>query len=361
MSNTWKQNWPETKQHFLDWWNQEGLIIASWGAPRAEGVHAIVEDAEPAPSIKERYTTPERRARRARFHLARCAFSLDTLPVADTDMGPGSLATFLGSEPGFSPETVWFHPCIDSDAPPEDHPPLRFDPNNPWWRLTEETVKQNAALAQGNYFVGFPDLVENIDILASLRGTQPLMHDFIERPEWVIQKVQEINQAWFEAYSRIYDIIKAEDGSSVWGAFRVWGPGKAAKLQCDASALFSPAMFEQFVVPALTEQCEWLGHSMFHVDGPECLNKVDALLAIDALDALEWTPGPQVPQGGSPEWYPLYRRILEAGKSVQALGVMPSEIIPLLDAAGGKGMYILTAFPNEREAEDMAKQVEPYR
>lgn len=361
MNNTWKQNWPETRQHFMDWWNHEGLLLGSWGAPRAAGPHESVLDPGPAPSITERYTTPERRARRARFHLARCSYGADTLPVADTDMGPGSLATFLGSEPGFSKETVWFHPCIDSGTPPERHPPLRFDPDNPWWRLTEETLKQNAALAKDRYFVGCPDLVENIDILASLRGTEPLLHDFLERPEWVIEKIQEINHVWFEAYSRIYDIIKSDDGAFVYGAFRLWGPGKTAKLQCDASAMFSPAMFEQFVVPALTEQCEWLGHSMFHVDGPECLDKVDALLSIDALDAIEWTPGPQVPQGGSPEWYSLYRRILDAGKSVQALMVMPGEILPLLDAVGGKGMYILTFFTSEREAEELAKQVEPYR
>ena len=43
-------------------------------------------------------------------------------------------------------------------------------------------------------------------------------------------------------------------GGVVFGAFRIWGPGKTAKVQCDASAMFSPAMFEQFVVPALTEE-----------------------------------------------------------------------------------------------------------
>ncbi len=361
MNDSWKPNWPETRQHFIDWWNREGLLLGGWGGLRSEGAHESVKDPGPAVSIAEKYTNPERRARRADHYLARCAFYADTLPVADTHMGPGSLATFLGSEPGFTNETVWFHPCIDSDIPPERHPPLRFDVDNPWWRLTEETVKQCAALANDRYLVGFPDLVENIDILASLRGSEPLLLDFIERPEWVIEKVQEINDVWFEAYSRIYDIVKSPDGASVWGAFRVWGPGKTAKVQCDASAMFSPAMFEQFVVPALTEQCEWLDNSMFHVDGPECLDKVDALLAIDALDAIEWTPGPQAPQGGSPEWYSLYRRILEAGKSVQALGVMPGEVLPLLDAVGGKGMYILTQFATEREAEELAKQVEPYR
>jgi 5-methyltetrahydrofolate--homocysteine methyltransferase len=75
--------------------------------------------------------------------------------------------------------------------------------------------------------------------------------DMLERPDWIVEKVWEVNQVFFEVYSRIYDIIKLADGSSVFGAFRLWGPGKVAKVQCDTSAMFSPAMFEKFVLPAL--------------------------------------------------------------------------------------------------------------
>jgi hypothetical protein len=59
--------------------------------------------------------------------------------------------------------------------------------------------------------------------------------------------------------------------------------------------------------------------------------------------------------------YPLYRRILDAGKSVQVVGVEPDEIVPLLDAIGGKGVYIITGFRDRKEAESMLEQVEPYR
>jgi hypothetical protein len=84
-------------------------------------------------------------------------------------------------------------------------------------------------------------------------------------------------------------------------------------------------------------------------------------LEIEALDAIEWTPDPQVPSGGDPEWYPMYRRILDAGKSVQAVGVEVDEVEPLLDAVGGKGMYVHTAVSNETEVERLLRIVEPYR
>lgn len=90
-------------------------------------------------------------------------------------------------------------------------------------------------------------------------------------------QVDEITAVWFEAYQRIYDIIRLDDGSSTFGAFRLWGPGRTAKLQCDASAMFSPAMFRRFVAPSLTKQCEWLDHSLYHLDGTQALVQPDTL------------------------------------------------------------------------------------
>jgi hypothetical protein len=139
------------------------------------------------------------------------------------------------------------------------------------------------------------------------------------------------------------------------------GPGSLALL-LGSEPGFSPDMFKRFVVPALAAQCEWLDFSMFHLDGHQCLCHLDHLLAIEPLDAIEWTADPKVPGGGSPEWYPLYRRILAAGKSVQTIGVKLDEVIPLLDAVGGNGMYISVNSNNDRAAfERVAARVEQYR
>ena len=108
---------------------------------------------------------------------------------------------------------------------------MRFDPESHWWQITEELLRACVELADGKYFVGCPDLVENIDIVASLRRPQRLLMDMMDRPDWVIEKVWEVNDAWFTTYDRIYDIIKQEDGSACWDAFRLWGPGKTDKVQ----------------------------------------------------------------------------------------------------------------------------------
>lgn len=357
----WKPNWNETKQRFANWWNRKGLVIGRWGAPE---VGRAVHEQVPAPVIpdtwEERYCNAEFRAAENHYHLSRSIFPMDVLPLANVDLGPGSLALFLGATPGFTQSTVWYYPCIEEELEPEKLPPLRFDANHPWWRVTEDILRHSVKLARDKYLVGCPDLIENMDILASLRGPQTLCMDMIERPEWIEQKIWEINDAWFAAYQRVYDIIKLEDGSSAFGAFCLWGPGKTAKVQCDHSAMISPEMYRQFVVPSLTAQCQWLDHSSYHLDGTQAMGHLDALLEIAPLDAIEWTPQAGIEGGGNKRWHELYRRILAAGKSVQVINVQLDEVVPLLDAIGTNGVYMVARIKDEFEADLLSKRVEGY-
>ena len=129
----------------------------------------------------------------------------------------------------------------------------------------------------------------------------------------------------------------------------------------DSAAMFSPAMFQRFVVPALREQCRYLDYSMYHLDGNEQFGHLDALLEIEELDAIEWTPNANLPLGGDPQWYDLYRRILAAGKSLQVYFAWPREIVPLLDAIGGDGVYVLGMFRDEAEVEKVLEGIEQFR
>jgi hypothetical protein len=357
----WKPNWEQAKKHYADWWEHRGLVLDAWSGPPAIPPHEDCADPGPAPNVEAHYTDAGWRARSAHYRLSRCVYPADVLPQAGVDIGPGSLALILGSKPGLRYDTVWYWPIWEGVEEPEKLPPIRFNPDSPWWHAHESALKECVRLGNGKYFTGCPDLIENADTLASLRGMLPMLEDMIIRPDWVSEKIAEINRAWFETYDRVYDIIKLPDGGSCSSAFHIWGPGKTAKLQCDCSAMFSPAMFKRFVVPALSEQCEWLDYSLFHLDGEHCIQHLDLLLGIEALDAIEWTPNPKVPPGGDPYWYGMYNKILRAGKSVQAIGVNPDQVQPLLDAVGGKGMFIIANTNTMDEIERLMKVVEPYR
>ena len=91
------------------------------------------------------------------------------------------------------------------------------------------------------------------------------------------------------------------------------------------------------------------------------MHHLDALLEIEELNAIQWTPGVGEPQGGSPKWYDLYNKILAAGKSIMACWVTLDELKPLLDNIGGEGVHLEMDFHNEREVEKAMRIVEEYQ
>jgi len=348
MKNTfWKDNWAETREHYEQWWRHEGIVLGRWGTglPSGGSPHAEVAPPEPPGTAEQRHTDPEFVARNIRSEMARKVWPADILPVCWPDIGTVSLAPYLGAIPQYTDTNIWYEPCITD---PESHPPLAFDPLHPYCRMLESVVRTTVEQSRGNYLVGMPAIVPNLDVLAELRGTGELMTDLMDRPQWVHEKLREIETAYRQAFDRMYNLIKLDDDSMAFGYFMLWGPGRTGLLQCDTAAMISPDMFKEFVVPYLEQSCEFLDYSMFHLDGHQCLGHLDHLLAIDGLDAIEWTPDPQVPTGGSPRWYEMYRKIIAAGKSVWVAAIEINEIAPLLAAVGDKGLYLMTVKRGDR-------------
>jgi len=359
MGDIWKDNWDETKQHFTDWWKRKGMVMTtSMWQSKFERAKPWQEIPDPGPAAsREAYIMDiDHIPLRERYNLSRYEYPLDNFPRTCASLGPGSIGTFLGAEPQVAPDTVWYKPCIEE---PDSYPPLKFDPENKWWKFTEELTKRLVASADGNFLVGFPDLIENLDVVAALRDTQKVMFDLIERPTWVKDRIVEVNEVFFSAFDRLYALTKGEDGSSVFDPFEIWAPGKVAKVQCDACAMISPEMFDEFVFPSLKKQCEWLDYSMFHLDGTQCIIHLDSLLKIDALDAIEWTPQAGKPTGSDPMWWDMYKKILDGGKSLQIIGAMKREVPEMVKALGTtKGLYIEMADLGSRtEAEEFRNSI----
>ncbi len=59
--------------------------------------------------------------------------------------------------------------------------------------------------------------------------------------------------------------------------------------------------------------------------------------------------------------FDMYKRILDAGKSVQIVGARRDDVLPLLDAIGGKGVYVVTGFSSAKEAEALMAKAEQNR
>ncbi len=353
--NTWKQNLEETKKHYINWWNHKGIVLNMWEHFQ-EGVkpHADIHAPKPYRDLNQRWFDPEWRAEYLDWYVAHSSLMADMLPVANTQLGPGSLAAILGGVFEGGEDTIWIHPD------PNYTDDIKFDPQHPNWLLHKELLKACKAKAQGHYYVGMPDLMEGMDVLAAIKGTDKVLLDTVMQPEVLEHQMQQINDIYFKVFDELYDIIR-EDDEMAFCYFSSWAPGKMSKLQSDISTMISVDDYRRFVQPFIREQCQKIDYTLYHLDGVGAMHHLDALLEIKELNAIQWTPGVGEPQGGSPKWYDLYKKILAGGKSIMACWVTLDELRPLLDNIGGDGVHLEMDFHNEREVEQAMRIIEEYQ
>ena len=353
--NTWKKNLEETKQRYINWWNHKGIILNMWEHFQ-EGVkpHADIP-MPPAPKdLNQKWFDPQWRADYLDWYVSHSSLMADMLPVANTQLGPGSLAAILGGVFEGGEDTIWIHPD------PNYTDDIVFNPNHPNYLLHKELLKACKQKAQGHYYVGMPDLMEGLDVLAAIKGTDKVLLDTVMQPEVLEHQMQQINDIYFKVFDELYDIIREGD-EMAFCYFSSWAPGKMSKLQSDISTMISVDDYRRFVQPFIREQCQKIDYTLYHLDGVGAMHHLDALLEIKELNAIQWTPGVGEPQGGSSKWYDLYKKILASGKSIMACWVTLDELRPLLDNIGGDGVHLEMDFHNEREVEQALRIIEEYQ
>lgn len=355
MMNTWKPNLEETKKRYVDWWNHKGIILNMWEHFQ-DGVtpHADIPAPKAYRDLNQRWFDPEWRADYLDWYVAHSSLMADMLPVANTQLGPGSLAAILGGVFEGGEDTIWIHPD------PNYSDDIVFNPNHPNYVLHKELLKACKRKAQGHYYVGMPDLMEGLDVLAAIKGTDKVLLDTVMQPEVLEHQMQQINDIYFQVFDELYEIIREGD-EMAFCYFSSWAPGKMSKLQSDISTMISVDDYRRFVQPFIREQCQKINYTLYHLDGVGAMHHLDALLEIEELNAIQWTPGVGEPQGGSPKWYDLYNKILAGGKSIMACWVTLDELKPLLDHIGGEGVHLEMDFHHEWEVEQAMRIVEEYQ
>jgi len=301
------------KSNFTSWWNNEDI-----GRPivKVIGIDGEPRWPESLPSdLQKLHIDADFRNKLYQTNAANKTYFGESFPFMDSNMGPGSMAGYLGSNPIFETDTVWYKELAHTSL--DELGILVFNPENKWWKEHLSQIKKLTALTKDTpFWTTIPDILENIDILSLLRSPQELCYDMIDEPELVAEYIRQVDDIYFNYYDAMYDIVKDESGACSYTAFSIWAPSTCAKIQCDFSALMSPTQYREFIVNSLTKQTKKIDYTLYHLDGPDAIRHIDAIMGIEKLNALQWTPGVAEADGGDEKWYPLYDKVKEAGKSL---------------------------------------------
>jgi hypothetical protein len=133
--------------------------------------------------------------------------------------------------------------------------------------------------------------------------------------------------------------------------YQLWAPGPIIRMQEDASGLYSPALYRQFLQPLDRYLAGRYAYSFIHLHSTSMFI-LDAFLEIEELKCFEINNdaiGPPLA-----EMLPYFQMVQKAGRSLLIRGSLTSDDARLLiDGLDPRGLYLLIVVKDRREAEGL--------
>jgi hypothetical protein len=297
-------------------------------------------------SIRERWLDGEYVLDCVAARMEAGIFPAESFPAFLPNLGPDVCATCYGATLEFAEGTSWSSPCVDDIR---DVPNLQPNLQTPCWewirRMTDLSIRRGA----GRWITSLADLHTNGDLLAALRGPQNLATDFADDFEAVQAACRHVTPHAAVFYDDLCAPIAAAGmPTSTWGI--VLSRGRCYYANCDFICMISPRMFAETILPAIEWEIARLDRSIFHLDGPGALVHLDALLALERLDAVQWVYG----AGAEPaaRWIDVYRRCLDAGKAVEVHCQDMADARAIMEQLPPEGVWLHVGGGHSRQEAD---------
>lgn len=312
----------------------------------------ITGDPFPPPeSVEQQWLDIDYRLAAASHHFERTYFGGEAVPYIFINLGPGVLAAFLTGRLCLDPRTVWFPKVVDRL---EEILSLKLDEENRYWRFVQDFTKASLEAGKDRWYTSITDIGGVSDVAASLRGNAAFLIDTVAEPETVKRVIDYLADLWLKVYDRLDAMTSAgQDGSTSW--MLGYAPSRQYPLQCDLAAMLSPQAFVEFIVPELSKVAARLDLPMYHLDGPDAVKHVDALLDMPEIRVIQWVPGAGAPH--AVEWLDMLRRIQDGGKALFVYAHNPEEVETLARELRPEGLMINTSADREETARDMLKSL----
>jgi hypothetical protein len=258
-------------------------------------------------------------------------------------------------EMDFSETTSWGIPNLQDWR---DADKIRFSEDNFYWRKLMEFTDAFLAVGKERFHTGLTDFHPGADALAAFRDPLHLNMDLFDHPEEVKALRARVDSDYFRIFDQCYRKLAVENRQAVTS----WAGVVSSKLwyvpSNDFSCMISPDMFREFFLDGLAEECRFYTNSLYHLDGPDALRHLDALLEIPELNAIQWVYG--AGNGRATDWLDVYRKCQKAGKGVQ-LFPQADEVDTIIGSLRPEGAWCcIHGIRNRAEAEAILRKFEKW-
>jgi hypothetical protein len=357
MELLYKPDWEKTKERMTAWWAHEDFGRCAISIMAEKSGVKYEEPPKTPEKVEDRWLDLDYLNTVHVYRMKRTFYGGEAIPVWNTGDGWIQIAGYVGCPIELKEETGWVEPIIDKgELTDNDYHNIKINPDNKWWKFADKIHQFAAEKAKDKSIPCIQAIGGCADTLASIRGTQNLLFDVIECPEYVRDFEVYLMKQWIEVYEKFYNIInESAEGSTTWPSVNVWSPGRYYLPMCDFSYMISPKMFTDIFLPSIEMQINYLDHSLYHLDGVGAFAHIDVLCELPKLDAIQILPGTGKPS--ALHYMDVLKKVQRAKKNLQ-IYLEPEEVEIALENLSSKGLFITTKCKTEEDARDILKKVE---
>jgi hypothetical protein len=217
---------------------------------------------------------------------------------------------------------------------------VRLDRANPWFEKYVQFIQVLVDRSGGRFPVSHGTLVGPSDLLAALRGSGQSILDLMEEPARASRLLERFGQIFYQITEEAWKHIPLFYGGYYDAQYQLWAPGPIVRMQEDASGLYSPRLYREFVQPVDRELASHFGCAFIHLHSTSMF-LLDAFLEVEQIRCFQVNY--EIRSGGPPieGMIPYFQRIQGAQRPLLIRGSFtPGEMHTLLDALEPRGLYV---------------------
>jgi hypothetical protein len=226
---------------------------------------------------------------------------------------------------------------------------------NPWFRKYLEFTDALVRASDGRFPVSHSPEVGPTDLHALLRGHTESVMDLSDEPEKSACILARMGSIFRAATEAVWKHIPQFHGGYFDAQYSLWAPGPIVRMQEDATAVYSPALYRKFVLEVDRAIARAFPSAFIHLHSTSMF-LLDAILEIEEIRCFEINNdalGPPVR-----EMVRYFRRVQNAGKPLLVRGSFtPDELRCLLDALDPRGLFLNIMVNSLDEIEPLRKLV----
>lgn len=228
---------------------------------------------------------------------------------------------------------------------------VRLDREHPWFLKYVDFIEALVQRSGGRFPVSHGTLHGPSDLAASLRGHSQSVLDLLYEPTRARQLLERVAGIFREVTEEAWRRSPLYHGGYYDAQYQLWAPGPIIRMQEDATGLYSPKLYREFLQPVDRQLAGHFACAFIHLHSTSMFI-LDAFLEIEEIRCFEVNY--EVGSGGPPiaGMIPYFRMIQQARRPLLIRGSFtPDEMRLLLDSLDARGLYLYIMIGNMAEAE----------